>query len=574
MAVRFIPRRIKKHRVFWSVIIFGTFLVLIKLTLSLPKDVVNYLSQDGGWHVEVKVQTGSQQTAQPRHNETTMASMNATIGSTTHKGNGGASVWSDVLVNSNEYFWGNNWNISFTTHLTMDTELAKLSVGVSFDDPTQHCPHPYFRTRLSGIAMVHIPMDTPQYNQLGAAGRSNPSQVVVNGSAWIPTPGRYFLEVLLLDCTMDAYNKSRTSDELSQQCPLRPVIRKDVKDYSFTVDPFNRPQQAIDEWITESAPYPFLYKAWIFAPKCSNSTYDVSAECTEASLLRPKMIRTKAQVVEYLQYMPNNQTIDERFDEYVYLPVDRQDGSVNYTHEHSVRLYTPPRKDLTLPSFPKKGLCVIGDSYARFVYHEMMRFFTNTTTGTDACDNVIAHPQRAMVKYPHLFIRVPYGDVSPQDVQWFNPCQTVLLSFGRWNVANFPGGPLQTPTTMRDILMKSLKLIEANTPQSSSVYVMSAPSISLGDQILDCTRYGTPPFFEAYNQLLIDETEVSDKGMLAFKNFSKSYIWNVHDITEPLWDDMPDWGHHCRHTLRPMVRRFLLLAAKNIPGREMTELER
>ena len=248
----------------------------------------------------------------PTTTTATTASMNATIGSTAQKGkdndndndndNSNTSIWSTVINDSNDYFWGNNWSISFTTHLTMDTELAKLSVGVSFDDPTQQCPHPYFRTRLSGIAIVHIPMDTPQYNQLGVAGRSNPSKVVVNGSVWIPTPGRYFLEVLLLHCTMDAYNTSRTSDELKRQCPLRPVTRTSVKDYSFTVDPFDRPQRAIDEWEADESS-PSLFQAWVFAPRCSGSIYHVSDECTKGSLGSVNMVRTKFQLPEYLDFM-------------------------------------------------------------------------------------------------------------------------------------------------------------------------------------------------------------------------------------------------------------------------------
>ena len=271
-----------------------------------------------------------------------------------------------MLVNSNDYFWGNNWSISFTTHLTMDTEFAKLLVGVLFNDPTQQWPHPYFRTRLSGIAIVHIPMDTPQYNQLGAAGQSNPSRVVVNGLVWIPTPGWYFLEILLLHCTMDAYNTSRTSDKLKQQCPLRPVIRKGVKDYSFTVDAFDRPQQAIDEWEADPSS-PSLFQAWVFAPPCSGSIYHVSAECTKAALEFLNMVRTKVQLGDYLDFMQAGlkqygaYQIQGRFDNYVFLPVDCLDGSINYGADHSTWQYAEPVNGMSATSVQEQEqkLCFI-----------------------------------------------------------------------------------------------------------------------------------------------------------------------------------------------------------------------
>ena len=69
-------------------------------------------------------------------------------------------AWSDLLTNSTEYFWGNNESITFVTKLAMDTRIGRLSVRATFDDPTRKCPHPSFRARLSGVAKIHIPMDT------------------------------------------------------------------------------------------------------------------------------------------------------------------------------------------------------------------------------------------------------------------------------------------------------------------------------------------------------------------------------------------------------------------------------
>ena len=71
-----------------------------------------------------------------------------------------------------------------------------------------------------------------------------------------------------------------TSEEIHQGCPLTPVVDSNVKDYSFTVASFLRPQRVVEDWVTND-PSVFPYSAWVFAPRCPHSVDDVTADCTD-----------------------------------------------------------------------------------------------------------------------------------------------------------------------------------------------------------------------------------------------------------------------------------------------------
>ena len=134
--------------------------------------------------------------------------------------------------------------------------------------------------------------------------------------------------------------------------------------------------------------------------------------------------------------------------------------------------------------------------------------------------------------------------------------------------------PLVTPTMFQKAAIDSLAGIEARIPSTSKVYMLSAQIDSLGYRILECRQYGFQSMMDAYNKALIDETTVTQNNMRAFKNLSRSYFLDVNDITEPLWDDVQDWVHPCRRSMRLMSRRILLLVGKDLVGITEQELER
>ena len=71
MVVMCIPRLPKRQRAFWLVLSTCAFLVLSKLTLSVNKDVTEYLSQNDGWYPPIEATIGPHSTVPPNHNETT-----------------------------------------------------------------------------------------------------------------------------------------------------------------------------------------------------------------------------------------------------------------------------------------------------------------------------------------------------------------------------------------------------------------------------------------------------------------------------------------------------------------------
>ena len=71
MAIRFIPRRDKKHRVFRFVVSLGALLVLSTLTLSVNNELGKYLPRIDGLYPAIEATTEPHSTVPPNHNETT-----------------------------------------------------------------------------------------------------------------------------------------------------------------------------------------------------------------------------------------------------------------------------------------------------------------------------------------------------------------------------------------------------------------------------------------------------------------------------------------------------------------------
>ena len=470
----------------------------------------------------------------------------------------------------------------------MDTRVAQLSIRIAVNNSEHQCPYPSFRVRLTGVAVVHIPMGSAQHSdtshiQHGIAKDTDaarqPESIHVFGSAWLPIPGQYFLEILLLHCSLDAYNASRTSDEIKHQCPLVPKIHRDVKDYTFTVHPFYRSNQAVNELEAASPTY-FPRGAWIFAPTCPTSSYDVSAECTKASSDQPAMIRTKFQLKDYLKFMglrffrgPKyvSPEIISRFDNYVFLPVNQSDGTVDYAADHSVRTYVPPTAGLTNTSFSQDGkrLCFIGDSFTRYLNYEVTEILSNTTFGTDACENKKFHKWPPVQDQPNIRIELHFGHESES---WSNStrdllshCGIVYFTYSRWE-ASFQADSPTTPRNYQTSVANALSIVEQLTPLTTNTYFLTNTAMALGRQILGCVDWRSPHMNDAYNDVLWKATKetMERPGLPSFRNLTRSFLVDFRDLSEPLWDSIEDWNHPCRHVFRPLARRLLELAAKDI----------
>ena len=492
--------------------------------------------------------------------------------------------WTDVLQNSTNYFWGNKEGLHFSTDLSMDAVNARLSIRVTLIDPSQQCPFPSFRSRLSGTSMVHIVLDNPDYRGRGVSGRTNASEAVLTGSVWIPVPGLYFLDILLVHCTMDAYNASVTSEELKTKCPVTLDIRRGIQDYNFTVKPFQRSQETVDGWVAES-PSPFEYRAWVFAPRCNNTLYQVGADCTAASTDKPKMIRQRVQLPDYLSYMgfpPRPRyysNLREQYDNYVYLPVNRSNGSIDHEADHSVPQYAGPIRKISNETFGEgKKICFIGDSFARYMLFEIKQMLSNTTYGTNAWSNLYQHDKSITKNSPHIRIEANYGtELHPKPAvlmeKRLSQCVAVFVTFGRWNAR----GDYHPPTTAavyKDAVLMLLRLIEDYTPPDVKSYYLSISPMALGNDPLYCRNFRVPPLMDAYNDYVLESTIPSEGGLPLFQNLSRSFFLDNTELTEPLWDDPEDFSHPARHVFRPLDRRLLELVARDLEHMNRTIISR
>ena len=533
-----------------------------------------------------------------------------------------AKSWSDTLVNSTDYFWDNDLGIVFQTDVTMDAELARLSVAVTFQHGQERCPFPYFRVRLTGAAVVHVPLALSTttntntntgpnaHNESSWSSSSSPSSspsstptsTTLSGSAWIPTPGQYFLEVMMLHCTMDSFNYSMTPADIKALVPPQPVIHPNLTltDYSFTVPPFQRTPKAIQQWIAEfPALGPFPFGAWIFLPRCQQrfATNDTVSE--KHCVTTPTMIRTKVQVDEYRQYLgihPKkvwymDPLVQERFDNYVFLPVNRANGAVDTDTDYTTRTRVPSPDKIPLRPGPpiqfneSHKMCFVGDSFFRYMHYEAIQILQNTTLGTDACDNSEFHTddsERRIVNSTdtntlliNLLFASDWVRIPRKDKKQLSKCAVLYITVGRWDA----GLPRSRPTPAKEyatLTKRILQDVEGFTRNTTRTYWIPQPTpMPIGSMVLTRRDWRLPPLLEAYQRLLLEDTDMTlpietrnDPTLPGLPKFNirgstpleRTYILDVSDISDPLWDDPADFCHPCRHGFREMVVRLLQLA--------------
>ena len=263
--------------------------------------------------------------------------------------------------------------------------------------------------------------------------------------------------------------------------------------------------------------------------------------------------------------------IRNRFDNYVFLPVNRSDRSILYDAVHSVRTYVSPVEGLSNALFGKdKKLCFVGDNFVRILFHEATQIIANTTFNMDACNNnQLHHDQRPKHFWePHTRVVVNYSDdfIGLDDTMKarLSQCTIVFCTFGRWDASNKRGN-VPAPLDYKKPVLKTLASLETLTSPSTKTYFLSSAPMALGSGVLDCTDWQVDPLMAAYNGALVQETGPTNQdGLCPFKSLSRSYFMDNTHMEAPLWDDPADWSHPCRHVFRPLDRRLLLLAARDM----------
>ena len=479
-----------------------------------------------------------------------------------------------TLIQSERYFWGNEEGIEYVTHFNL-TSTGLVCLDVTINATAKTCPFPDIRARLSGRAMIDIPLrasfqqveSVPQQQETSSSTTKKTKKhdqqqaPSMSGCALLPTKGKYYLDMNLLHCTTNAWAKGVTSDAISQQCPVQPKIRK-VSDFSFSYRDVHRTADDIPSELTDRE---FPYAAWVFAPPCGD--YKVGEKCRKRNDTKVHMSRTKFQSRQFLSYGQYRSFLDERlqfrYDDYTFLPVDLVSGEPQFDSHHSTPLYTPPLPGLDYKTM-KETVCFVGESHARYIAYEARRILKNETLGTTACpgkDVQIKSFQKepgGPVRYHEMmyassFLRDEAADLSE--------CDFVFVSHGHHDAA-YTGGRCIPPKTYRTMTGRLLEKMEQVTKPSASIHILSMNQTPFGSKVLNCDDWRIPSVLRAYDAYLKAATKYTKSGGQSFRKFKKSFFLDNTDITDPLWDSAVDFNHACTYTVRPITERILSIVKR------------
>ena len=479
-----------------------------------------------------------------------------------------------TLIQSERYFWGNEEGIEYVTHFNL-TSTGLVCLDVTINATAKTCPFPDIRARLSGRAMIDIPLrasfqqveSVPQQQETSSSStkktkeRDQQPAPSMSGCALLPTKGKYYLDMNLLHCTTNAWAKGVTSDAISQQCPVQPKIRK-VSDFSFSYRDVHRTADDIPSELTDQE---FPYAAWVLAPRCGD--YEVSETCRKQNNVGAYMSRTKFESRQFLSYGQYKSFLDERlqfrYDDYTFLPVDLVSGEPQFDSHHSTPLYTPPLPGLDYKTM-KETVCFVGESHARYIAYEARRILKNETLGTTACpgkDVQIKSFQKepgGPVRYHEMmyassFLRDEAADLSE--------CDFVFVSHGHHDAA-YTGGRCIPPKTYRTMTGRLLEKMEQVTKPSASIHILSMNQTPFGSKVLNCDDWRIPSVLRAYDAYLKAATKYTKSGGQSFRKFKKSFFLDNTDITDPLWDSAVDFNHACTYTVRPITERILSIVKR------------
>ena len=345
-------------------------------------------------------------------------------------------------ISSEDYFWGNAANITFATKVTL-SKKGLFCLKVTLHDQNISCPFPDMRARASGVAIVNIPLEVENTT---AQSVRNTSTAEMDGCAWLPVVGDYYLDMNLLHCTINSMTNGNVGpQDLKGRCPNEPVVRM-VKNYSFHLDRFERTHEDMQLELDDPHPYAGV---WLFAPVCEGSLHRVGKHCTAKSGRAPSMLRTMFQNDTFLQQGGygafDDESLGQRFRDYVFLPTHRITGEPDYTGgRHATQLYAPsPRPDLSGETLADK-VCLLGDSHARYLYAQLVAILEGKTANTTACKGGQDLKQgilpRRYSTYTLLYEKMEFisallNSRSSSQGRMLN-CDVIFISSGHWDAVS------------------------------------------------------------------------------------------------------------------------------------------
>ena len=302
-------------------------------------------------------------------------------------------------------------------------------MNITLPDPEGQCPFPSFRARVSGVALVDIPLGN---KTLQSDDHFNP-----HGCALFPVPGMYHLDVSLIHCTMDAWPDEVSGLELKSKCPVVSEPR-DVQTFNITVDPFERDDKTVSLFWPQRNPFP--RRAFVFSPPCPGDEYKIGHDCSKANPNNPPIVRVGYQR-DNDHWKTGNAKQAMNFRDYVYLVVDPNNGAVNYNATYSILNHAPPPKNFE----SNDTVCFIGDSHARFLGYLSRVMYGNQTLGKTGCSDVNRHRGLESItgqfRYSQLTLatKVPASQHVYSNATLFGDCDMVFILYGHHDAVSAKG---------------------------------------------------------------------------------------------------------------------------------------
>ncbi|KAI2489177.1 hypothetical protein MHU86_25415 [Fragilaria crotonensis] len=440
------------------------------------------------------------------------------------------------------------------------------------------CPHPYIRLRLTGAALVHVPLKKQATDNASA-----PGDIHLAGCALLPVPGPYYVDANLLHCRMTVdgipdWNLRQFKKRVGRS--VMPDLTMKIIPHRFEMPPFHREAMPLREPSRNAI---YSNHAWVFAPICGDDGYTVSENCTK--LHSPTFIPTKFQVDEWLvnNHFDNfrSENVSQRFDNYMWLPVNPTNGVVDYTAEHFGFTYSP--KPLFLqqqqPSLEdaydadggdqnehNKAVMFLGDSHGRSLHNQVSEIYHDLTNRrSDGCSRFYRYRPAGLYKNLTRFRYAPvlYGDDGFNQFDTFgNHFDIIVVTIGHWDASSDRWAP-STPAAFMRGLMNLTASLEKGAKPGAQIFVTTVNPNPMGNKMLSGLDWRVPPLIDLYNKELWDAVEegssspIKNARSFRFKKLSQTFLLDGTDIMDPMWDSAADFYHPCRYFLRPLAMQVL-----------------
>uniref|UniRef100_A0A7S1D0J7 Uncharacterized protein n=1 Tax=Cyclophora tenuis TaxID=216820 RepID=A0A7S1D0J7_CYCTE len=375
-------------------------------------------------------------------------------------------------------------------------------------------------------------------------------------------------------------------ESLKQQCAVLPNTNSTttIRPYSIYQNAFQRNDDDDDDDNHDNGITTTINNnnnkrerhAWIYAPPChrrpppdrlrmdgSNIYVHRNDNCTLFAG-HPSYLPTKYQLDDLLDFYGWKSWEDQaeyfRYDNYLWMGVSHRDGTVSYAPEsYGTPDYFPPpprQRDF------QKQICFVGDSHARYLYHESQLVINNLTlrVGDGCVHNIYEKADNRHDRF--RYIKLLFADEwlakdKEEETKWqqeLEKCSHIVLSYGHWE-SGWPREYATTPNDFRNQTRQLLHTLERMTAHTTRapIWTLSLNLVPLGYRALSCPpmdwRLG--PLVDAYNTVMHDL-------LLPNSEFRKTtYFVDNTDLNDPLWDSSLDYVHPCRNVFRPMASRML-----------------